>query len=381
MENDQMTKRMLLMLTAVGLLFGGIFGYQTYKSRQAAKAMASGQAPPVTVTTIRAAATSWQPQLRAVGNLRAVHGVEVSSEIAGLVRSVHFKSGDEVKPGQLLVQLNADADIAQLHSLEAAAELAYVNHERDRKQFAVQAVSQATLDADTADLKGKRAQVDQQAALVEKKTLRAPFAGRVGISTVNPGQYLNPGDRIVTLQALDTLYMDFYLPQQELARLVLGQRVVVTTDTYPGRTFPGAISAINPLVDPATRNIRIEATINNPRHALLPGMYGSAEVLAGKAERYLTLPQTAVAFNPYGETVFIVEERGKGPDGKPLLIVKQAFVSVGPTRGDQVAILKGIAAGQIVVTSGQLKLKSGSAVIINNQVQPANDANPKPVDE
>ena len=217
-----MTKRMLLMLLIVGLLFGGIFGYQAFKKKMMMKAMAAAGEPAVAVTAIKAAFQTWQPQLKSVGSLRAVRGVDPASEISGLVRTVYFKSGDEVKTGQILVQLNADADIAQLHVLEAAAELADTVYERDKKQFAVQAISRAVLDADAADLKGKRAQVLQQAALVEKKTIRAPFAGKLGITFVNPGQYLNPGDKIVTLQALDSLYLDFYLPQQQLAGVPSG---------------------------------------------------------------------------------------------------------------------------------------------------------------
>ncbi|MCL5024213.1 MAG: efflux RND transporter periplasmic adaptor subunit [Nitrospirae bacterium] len=376
-----MIKRMVIMLVAMGLLFGGIFGYHALKSRMMKKSMASMQAPPVTVSATKAEYATWQKQLRAVGTLRAVRGVDVTTEIAGLVRTLHFASGDGVKEGEVLVQLNADSDIAQLRSLEASAELALTVYERDKKQFAVQAVSQATLDADAADLKSKRAQVAQQAALVEKKTIRAPFAGRLGISTVNPGQYINAGDKIVTLQALDPIYVDFYLPQQELSRIALRQKAAASTDTYPERTFAGKITSINPKVDPDTRNVQVEATFGNPKHELFPGMFASIEVEAGAAKRYLTLPQTAVTFNPYGETVFIVEEGGTGPGGKPVLKVRQAFVTVGGTRGDQVAILKGIREGDTVVTSGQLKLKNGSAVIINNQVAPTNEAAPRPVDE
>jgi membrane fusion protein (multidrug efflux system) len=376
-----MVKRMLIMLIGVGFLFGGIFAYKAFVSYKMKKSMSVAQAPPVTVSAIKAEYVPWQPQLKAVGSLRAVRGVDVTSEIAGLVQTIHFKSGDKVAADQLLVQLNADSDTALLHSLEAAAELADTVYERDKKQYEAQAVSKATLDSDAADLKVKRAQVKQQAAIVEKKSIRAPFSGRLGISTVNPGQYINPGDKVVTLQSLDKIYTDFYLPQQELSRIFLGQPVVVTTDTYPGRTFSGKITAVNPKVDPDTRNFQVEATISNPRHELLPGMYASVEVKAGAIHSYLTLPQTAVTFNPYGETVFVIEESGKGPDGKPLLTVRQAFVTVGPTRGDQIAILKGINENDIVVTSGQLKLKNGSRVIINNQVQPSNEAAPRPPDE
>jgi membrane fusion protein, multidrug efflux system len=375
-----MTKRMVIMLLIVGVLFGGIFGFRAFKARMNKKYM-TFQPPPAVVTAIKVESLPWQPQLKAIGSLRAVLGVDVTSEIAGLVRSLLFKPGEEVTEGQILLKLNDDADRAQLQALEAAAELAQTAYERDKKQFEVQAVSQAALDAEAADLKSKRAQVAQQQALVSKKTIRTPFAGRLGISTVNPGQYMNPGDKIVTLQSLGSIYADFYLPQQELSRIATGQAVVVTTDTYPGRSFSGKITTINPKVDPETRNVQVEALIANPKHELLPGMYATIDVRAGAVQRYLTVPQTSVTFNPYGDTVYIAQESGKGPDNKPLLTVKQAFVTLGPTRGDQVAVLTGVKEGDTVVTSGQLKLRNGSAVIINNQVQPSNEEAPKPEDQ
>jgi len=374
-----MAKRMIIMLGILILLFSGVFGFKMFQASMMKKYM-SLQAPPSVVTAMKAEFQTWQPRLTAVGSLRAVRGVEVTSEIAGLVRAVHIKPDAEVAEGRVLVELNADADIAQLEALDAAADLAQTIYERDKKQLEIQAVSQAAVDADAADLKSKRAQVAQQTALVEKKTIRAPFAGKLGITTVNPGQYVNPGDRIVTLQSLDAVYCDFYLPQQELSQLAIGQKVVVTTDSYPGRTFEGRITAVNPKVDPDTRNVQVEATIMNPGHKLLPGMYAAVDVRAGSVQRYLTLPQTAVTYNPYGDTVFLVEE-GKSPDGKPLLTAKQAFITVGPTRGDQIAIMTGVREGSTVITSGQLKLRNGSAVVINNKVQPANEEAPKPEDQ
>jgi membrane fusion protein (multidrug efflux system) len=345
------------------------------------KYMSAGGIPPVTVSTIHATNEAWQPQFKAVGSLRAVRGVDLASEISGLVRSVHFKSGDEVKAGQLLVQLNADPDIAQLHALEAAADLAEITYERNKKQIEAQAISQSTLDSVSADLKSKQAQVTQQAAVVAKKTISAPFAGRLGISSVNPGQYVNSGEKIVTLQSLDSIFIDFSLPQQELSLVSRGQTAVVFIDAYPGKTFTGKITAINPKVDPGSRNVQVEAVIANPGRELLPGMYATLEVLYGAAQHYLTLPRTAVTFNPYGETVYLVEEKGTDKAGKKTLTVRQTFVTLGPARGDQVAVLSGVKEGDQVVTSGQLKIKNNSAVIINNQVQPLNDAAPKPVEQ
>jgi len=373
-----MTKRMIIMLIIVGVIFGGIFGFKGFQSYMMKKYMSAGSAPAVTVSTIAAVMDEWQPQISAVGSLRAARGVDIASEIAGIVQNVNCKSGDNVKAGQTLLQLNADSDIAQLQTLSAARDLSQSVYERNKKQFIAQAVSKASLDADAADLKVKQAQVAQQEALLRKKTISAPFAGRLGIFSVNPGQYLNPGDKIVTLQALDSIYVDFYLPQQELSRVAAGQAVAAFTDTYPDKKFNGRISAISPKVDSQTRNVRIEAVVANPRHELLPGMYATIKIQAGKSNRYLTIPRTAVTFNPYGETVYIVEEKGKTKDGKPSLFARQTFITLGPARGDQVAILKGIKEGERVVTSGQLKLKSGSPVVINNTVQPLNDANPVP---
>jgi membrane fusion protein (multidrug efflux system) len=321
----------------------------------------------------------WQPQLSAVGTLRAVRGVDVTTEIAGLVRSLEFKSGDEVKAGQVLAQLNADSDIAQLHSLEAAADLASTVYERDKAQLAAEVISKAQVDTDAGDLKSKRAQVAQQAALVAKKTIRAPFAGKLGISTVNPGQYLNAGDKLVTLQQIDPIYIDFNLPQQQLPQISIGQKVALLVDAYKGATFDGKVNAINPKVDANTRNVQIEATVPNARRQLLPGMFATVKVNSGDEQRHLTLPQTAITFNPYGDTVFVVKPSEKKDEkGNPILTAQQVFVTTGPTRGDQVAIVKGVEAGTQVVTSGQAKLKNGMPVVINNTVEPANSPNPTP---
>jgi membrane fusion protein (multidrug efflux system) len=244
-------------------------------------------------------------------------------------------------------------------------------------------LSQAQLDNDAADLKSKRAQVAQQVATLDKKTIRAPFAGKLGISTVNPGQYLNPGDKLVTLQTIDPIYVDFYFPQQQLPQVAMGQEVTVTADAYPGTTFIGKVNAINPKVDTSTRNVEIEATVANAKRLLLPGMFAAVKLNSGGEQRYLTLPQTAITYNPYGDTVFIVKrseskDEKKDEKSKPTLVAQQVFVTTGPTRGDQVAILTGVEAGTEVVTSGGVKLKNGTPLIINNLIQPLNNPNPTP---
>lgn len=375
-----MTQHMVKMLLFMGLLLMGIVLFKATKIYLMIRFFA-GQDHSVTVSAMRVHYDEWQPKLKAVGSLRAVRGVDVTTELAGLVQTIAFTPGASAKTGDLLVQLNAGTDIAQLHALEAAAELAKITYQRDKAQYAIHAISKATLDADAADAKSKAAQVAAQSATVAKKTLRAPFDGRLGICAVNPGQYVNPGDKVVTLQMLNPIYADFHLPQQTLSQLKVGQTITLTTDTYPKSVFAGKISTIDPKVDPSTRNVAIEATLDNSKLQLLPGLFGNVEIITGKPIRYLTLPQTAISYNAYGDMVFLVKQTGKTKEGKPLLTVNQVFVVTGSTRGDQVAILSGLNEGDWVVTAGQMKLQNSSVVKINNTVLPSNDPNPHPVNE
>jgi len=376
-----MTKRMVLMLLIAGLIFGGIFGFQAFKSYKIKQYLSSQGVPPQTVSTIKAGFQEWQPELSAVGTLRAVRGADLAAEVSGVISAIHFRSGEEVKAGAPLVQLNAATDIAQLESLKANAELAELTYRRDQRQLKVQAVSQATVDADAANLKVAKARVAEQQALVDKKYVRAPFAGRLGLRAVDLGQYVAPGTKLVTLQSLDPVYVDFSVPQSDLAEVRKGLKVSARTDALPDERFEGTIDAIDAKVDPATRNVQVRAALSNPHHQLLPGMFVTVAVNTGESERHLTLPQSAISFNPYGNTVFVVEEKGKGPDGKPKLVATQRFVTTGATRGDQIAIVSGVKQGETVVTAGQLKLRNGVPVIINNSVQPSNDAAPQPKDE
>ena len=372
-----MTKRMLIMLAGILVLVAALaFGFYLHIQKLIASAPKPGAQ---VVSTLKVETLQWQPQLNAIGSMVAVRGVDVTSEIAGLVRLVNFKSGQDVQAGDLLVQLNADSDVAQLRVTQAAAELAETVYKRDKAQFEVKAISQAQLDTDAADLKSKNAQVVQQQATVDKKTIRAPFAGKLGISTVMPGQYLNPGDKIVTLQALNPIYVDFNLPQQRLSQLAVGQQVDITLDGYPGQPRTGRITTINPKVDTNTRNVQVEASLDNAKHQLLPGMFANISVNIGDKGKFLTLPQTAITYNPYGSTVFVVapDEKPDAAGNKPL-VARQVFVTTGEKRGDQVAILKGLKAGDEVVTSGQIKLKNGTPVQVDNTVQPANSPNPAP---
>lgn len=343
--------------------------------------MAQAADHPVTVSEMKVAYQEWQPSIKASGSSRAILGVDVTTEIAGLVRNIYFIPGAEVEANELLIALNTDTERAQLASLEATLELAKITYERDKAQYEASAVSKATLDTDFANLKSNEAQVEEQKSVIAKKTIRAPFAGRLGISAVNPGQYVNPGDKVVTLQSLDPIYVDFFVPQQAMNKIELGSMVELTTDTYPGKKFTGKITTINPKVDSKTRNIEIEATLANPEHTLLPGMFANVEVKVEKPKKYLTLPQNAITYNPYGDLVYLIKEDTKKKNGKKLLTVQQTFVVLGERRGNQVAIVSGINEGDRVVTSGQMKLKNGSIITINNKITPNFDANTIAPDE
>jgi membrane fusion protein (multidrug efflux system) len=375
-----MIKRMVIMLGVAAVVLGGIFGFKAFGHMMMLKYMASMGNQPQTVSTVRAVSQDWQPQLEAVASLRSEKGADLSLQQAGLVDSIEFKSGDEVTAGTVLLRLRAADDIAKLHALEAAADLADITFQRDEKQLKVQAVSQAILDVDSANLRSAKAQVAQQQALVDEKTLRAPFSGRLGIRAVDLGQYINAGMTVVTLQNLDSIFADFYLPQESVSRISVGQDVSATVDAFDGQIFKGTIVAIDPKVNTDSRNVQVRAKLANDEHKLLPGMFARVVVEAGKPERHITLPQTVLTYNSFGTTVYVVQPQGTGADGKPQLVSQQIFVTTGPSRGDQVAILKGLKEGDTVVSAGQIKLRSGAPVVVNNSLQPLNDPHPTPQD-
>src|ERR1700722_11341277 len=312
-----MLKRMILMLVVVGLVLGAIFGFQVFKAKMIKQALAALSAPPQTVSTIQATEQDWRSQIEAVGSLRAVRGADLSPQVAGTVSAIHFESGMDVKEGALLVELASADDLAKLQSLRANAALAKLTYERDLRQLKAQAVSQQTVDTDLQTLKSDDALVAQQQALLDYKMIRAPFAGRLGIRQIDLGQYLAAGTAMVTLQALDPIYADFYLPQQALDQIHVGQAVTTKIDTYPGQDFAGEISAINARVDAATRNVQVRATLKNADRKLVPGMFATVDISVGQTQHLVTLPQTAIAYNSYGSTVFVVEDKGKDAAGKP----------------------------------------------------------------
>jgi membrane fusion protein, multidrug efflux system len=399
------TKRMIIMIVAVLALIGIIAGIKVLMIMKLLSGMKPP--PPAVVSTAKSSYQQWQPELRAVGTLRAARGADLALEVAGLVGRVNVRSGEDVKSGQLLLELVTTDAVANLRQLEAQTALAQLTYERAQRQIAVHVIAQADYDNAAADLKVKQAAVAQQQAIIAKKQLRAPFSGRAGIVTITPGSYLNSGTVIVTLQELDPVYVDFFVPQKNLAQVQVGSNATLMLDAFPGKTFPGTVNAVSPKVDTDTRNVLVEARVPNHDRILSPGMFVNVTFTVGSQQRYLTLPQTSVVYNPYGETVYVVRTKSqfdadqaaaapkdadpvdqpatpkkasKGPAPLPpdALVVEQTFVTTGPTRGDQVAILTGLDTGAEVVTSGQIKLKNGAAVRIDNSVRPSDNPNPTP---
>jgi len=382
MAMTPLRRRMIVMLVSVSVLLGLLVSFNALKTALITHFISSMGLPPATVSTMVVKEDEWQPTLSSVGNVRAFRGVDLSAETGGAVLNVFVKSGMDVKMGDLLIQLNDASDVAQLNSLKAMADLAKVINERDKQQLAIQAISKNVFDTSTADAKSKAAQVEQQAALVAKKSIKAPFSGRVGIIAINPGQYVNAGDKMLTLQTLDPIFVDFTLPQTTAGLIQVGQEIEMKTDAFKDAAFKGKITAVSPKVELNTRNMQIEAVVNNPNKKVLPGMFANVTINLGDRLKYLTLPQTAITYNPYGSTVFIARKTDRlDKQGKPLIEAEQVFVTTGLTRGDQVAIVKGLEPGVMVVTSGQLKLKNGTPLIINNQVVPGFNPNPKPQEQ
>jgi len=367
------------MLVLLILVFAGLAFYK-YKQIKTGMAMGAKFAPPpAAVTTLVAKSQTWQPVLSAVGTMKAVNGVTVSTDLAGIVSEIDFESGARAKKGDLLVRLDTRQEQAQVVQAEAKLELSKFNLARQTDLLAKKAVSQSDYDAASAGYKEDAAAVENAKAVVARKTITAPFDGELGIRQVSLGQYLNVGAPIVPLQSMDPIYVDFSVPQQEIGQIVIGKKIRLKADSIEGEEFEGVITSIDSLVDLATRNITVEATVNNPAAKLRAGMFVKVEVLLPEQKGVISIPATAINYAPYGNSVFVVKEK-TGDDGKPAKIVQEQFVKTGPSRGDQVSILSGVKAGDEVVTSGVFKLRAGAPVNINNSVQPGNDPNPKPPD-
>jgi membrane fusion protein (multidrug efflux system) len=366
---------MIVLVVAGGL--GAVKVLQIQKLIAAGKAFAP---PPETVSTVIAREERWQDTIAAIGTVTAVQGVTVTPEVAGLVREIAFESGAVVSKSNLLVRLDTSSEEAQLRAMEAQAELARINLTRMRTLRAENTISQSELDAAEAAFKQNQANADTVRATIEKKTIRAPFAGQLGIRLINLGQYLDTGKPIVSLQALDPVYVEFSAPQQQLAQLKTGMRVRLTTDTYPGRQFEGLLTTVNPGLDPSTRSVGLQATLTNSDHALRPGMFARVEVLLPQEQTVLVIPATAILSAPYGDSVYVVEPVPATNSQPAGLTVRQQVVRAGRARGDFVCVESGLKPGQRIVRSGLFKLRNNMSVVENNNLAPESSEAPRPAD-
>lgn len=371
-----MVKRMVLMLAAT-LIVIAVLGFVKFQQIQTAIAEgAAFQPPPEAVTTLVVEQAEWSSTIAAIGTLAAVQGVTVSADLPGVVERITFDSGRPVRQGEILAELDTRQERAQLAAIEAQRDLARINYERMKGLLSDRAISQAEFDRATAEHKQTDAQVGEIQAAIQRKTIRAPFSGVLGIRQVNLGQYLAAGDPLVSLQSLDPIYVNLGVPQQDVGQIRIGHRVRVTTTDVAGVDLVGRVTALDSIVNPETRNIQIQATLANPAGRLRPGMFVQTELSLGSSRTVIPVPASAISYAPFGDSVFVVGEM-KGENGTTYRGVRQQFVKLGGTRGDQIAILSGIKAGDEIVTSGVFKLRNGAAVVINNEVQPANTTAPK----
>jgi membrane fusion protein, multidrug efflux system len=375
-----MIKRIIITVLGLLILVGAIAGVKGLQIQTMIASAKQAAPPPETVSAAKATADSWDNRLTAVGSLVAVQGVSVTAELSGKVIQIPFEAGAKVKAGDILLRQDASAEEAQLRSAEAAAELARTNLKRSSDLLASKTISQSEFDSANAQAKESAASADNLRAAIAKKTIRAPFAGRLGIRQVNLGQVVNEGTAIVTLQALDPIYADFQIPQQQLSQVSPGLVVELTSDALPGQAFAGKISVINPQVDTATRNVKIRAALDNPQERLLPGMFANVSISLPTRDKVLAIPTTAVLYAPYSDSVFVVEEK-KGEDGKPAgLALRQQFVKLGERRGDYVAVTGGLKDGESVASTGVFKLRNGQAVVVDNTLSPKFSLTPEPKD-
>jgi membrane fusion protein (multidrug efflux system) len=373
-----------ILITALGLtvVVGALVGVKAMQFKTMSAQAENAGPPPEVVAVNDVKEVTWRPRLDAVGSVIAVQGVTLTAEVPGTVRRIAFESGALVKQGDVLVELDGVTERAQLAAASASGALAETNLKSGKtlvKQGAMADTQFASLEAQS---KQASAENTRLRSIIAKKVIRAPFSGRTGLRQINLGQFVGSGDTLVSLQSLDPVYVDFSLPQQRLADLQVGLDVMVTTDAYPNSDFVGKLSAIQPDLDPITRSIRLRATFENPQSELRPGMFVRAQVVLPRDEKLLVVPSTAIMYAPYGDSVYVVEQdkSDKAKSGKPGLVAQQKFVRLGTTRGDFVAITKGLKPGEKVVVTGAFKLRNGSAVTINNELLPAASELPKPND-
>ena len=373
-----MAKRMIQMLVVTAVVLAGL-GYFKVKQIQAAAQGASFQPPPAAVTTIVAKQETWPSTLSAIGTMAAVQGVTVSADLPGTVSRINFDSGKWVRQGELLVELDTRQERAQLAALEADRDLAKINFTRMKNLVDEGVISRAEYDQATAQQHSTEARVSEIRATIERKTIRAPFSGILGIRQVNLGQYLAAGEAIVPLQSMNPIYVNFGVPQQSAGQVKVGSTLRIKTNELGGAEFTGKVTAINSVIDAATRNVQVQATLANPEGKLRPGMFVEVAVGVGASRSVISLPASAISYAPYGDSVFIVSDM-KDPKGNSYRGVRQQFVKLEGSRGDQVAVVSGLNPGEEVVTSGAFKLRPGAAVAVNNKIQPGNSPNPKPED-
>jgi membrane fusion protein (multidrug efflux system) len=373
-----MAKRMILMLVVVILVIGGL-GMLKFQQIQAAVAASNFQPPPEAVTTIVAAKEEWPETLSAMGSVEAVQGVTVSADLPGTVARIAFDSGRHVSQGEVLVQLDTRQEQAQLAAAEAQRDLANLNYERLKALVEEGAIARAEYDQAAAEKRSTEARVGEIRATIERKTIRAPFSGVLGIRQVNLGQYVAGGNPIVPLQSLNPIYVNFGVPQDAGLKVRPGSKIRVKPSDLAGEEFEGRVTAVDAVVDEATRNVQVQATLSNPRGKLRPGMFVQVELRLGDSRAVVPLPASAISYAPYGDSVYVVTDL-KDPKGQTYRGVRQQFVKVEGARGDQVGVISGVKPGEEVVTSGVFRLRNGAAVKVNNKVQPSNNPAPKPED-
>ena len=364
--------RMWLMLLVTLLVFGGLFGMQWFGNKKMNEFMDNMPVQPATVTAMEAGTALWRDSVESVGTLVAIRGAELATEVPGTVETIHFDNGAEVAAGAAILTLNSAPDRAQLEELQAAADLARQELERARRLVEQRNISESELDQRVSLLQQAKARVAAQQARIEQKTLRAPYAGRLGIRRFNVGDYVQAGDTVIALQALDSLFVNFSLPEQYSQQVEAGMPVEARLEALDGRTFTGTVTAISPVVDPNTRNFALQATLPNPEELLRPGMFARLVLPIGIELERVVVPQTAIAYRPYGDSVYVIQER------EGALQVSQRFVTLGPVRGDMVAVEEGLDPGERVATSGLLKLDGGMPVKIDNTSPPAAELDPQP---
>src|SRR3954447_19504747 len=374
-----MAKRMFFMLAVVVIVVAGL-GFVKYKQIQTAIAQGSSFAPPPdAVTTVIANTETWPSTLDVIGTTAAIQGVTVSADLPGVIDKIHFESGQTVHAGDVLVELDTRQERAQLAAAESDRDLARINYGRDQELVKEGVVPRTQFDTSFAQQKSTEAKVGEIKAMIDRKTIKAPFTGILGIRQINLGQYLAAGQAIVSLQALNPIYVNFGVPQQQFSLVTVGRTLQLTSDDVPGVEFKGRVNAIDSVVNEATRNIQVQATLANPGGKLRPGMFVQVALGLGASRNVITLPASAINYAPYGDSVFVVADL-KDPKGKSYRGVRQQFVKVEGSRGDQVAVISGLKPGDEVVSAGVFKLRNGAAVQVNNKVQPPNNPKPKPED-